>query len=66
MDTTIVVNWAFSLNESIRDYVKNNYREDSHRWPANYGFDAKGFSMNDKYLIVILYDKNLQIPWLRI
>jgi hypothetical protein len=43
-------------------FVKKNYQEDYHKWPVNYGFDAKGFSWNDKYLIVILYDRNLQTP----
>jgi hypothetical protein len=62
MDNNILIDWAFSLRDSIEEHVKKNYREDYHRWPINHGFDAKGFSWNDKYLIVILYNKNLQVP----
>jgi hypothetical protein len=62
MDSTIIIDWAFSLADTIRNTARDKYPEEMHRWPINNNFESKGFSWDNKYLVIVLYDKGLQIP----
>lgn len=62
MNNDILRDWAFRFSRSIQDTVRENFPEDKHRWPIKNDFVSKGFVWINQYLIVVLYDKNLQLP----
>ena len=57
-----VLDWGFSLKTAIVRVVENKFHDERHRWPLMLGFDIQAFDWNKTYIIIILYDKVIQVP----
>lgn len=54
--------WAFSARGSIENVVKENFPNETHRWPLLRTFDFEAFTWQGTHLILILRNKYSGIP----
>ena len=57
-DNKILVDWAFSSQETIKQSVEENYPNEIHRWPLLRAISSEGYVWKDKIIIIL---RNQQI-----